>query len=201
MVATAFGRAQRGVRWSWPKLLPDVGGVRYVGVTGRFTQPDPIGIAGGLNLYGYAAGDPINRSDPFGLSADTLRIEGESAAVIEKACAARPECEAELGKFRGDSANLVIRDVAPSEMTGRCAGTSGCFLPRGAGGTWDLINLAPANLPGELSQKVLRQFAVPASMQEKFVGFHEVAHAALSLRGGYCNEYCASRWAQTLIHP
>ncbi len=26
-------------------------------------------MAGGLNLYGYAAGDPINRSDPFGLSA------------------------------------------------------------------------------------------------------------------------------------
>ncbi|HEX6910742.1 MAG TPA: RHS repeat-associated core domain-containing protein [Longimicrobium sp.] len=27
--------------------------------TGRFTQEDPIGIAGGLNVYGYAAGDPV----------------------------------------------------------------------------------------------------------------------------------------------
>jgi len=34
---------------------------------GQFTQEDPIGIAGGLNLYGYANGDPINFSDPFGL--------------------------------------------------------------------------------------------------------------------------------------
>ena len=34
---------------------------------GLYTQQDPIGIAGGLNLYGYAAGDPINFSDPFGL--------------------------------------------------------------------------------------------------------------------------------------
>jgi len=25
-------------------------------------------LAGGLNLYGYAGGDPINRHDPFGLS-------------------------------------------------------------------------------------------------------------------------------------
>jgi hypothetical protein len=30
---------------------------------------DPIGIAGGLNVYGFANGDPINFSDPFGLSA------------------------------------------------------------------------------------------------------------------------------------
>jgi RHS repeat-associated protein len=34
--------------------------------TGQFTQEDPIGVAGGLNLYGFAAGDPVNLSDPFG---------------------------------------------------------------------------------------------------------------------------------------
>jgi RHS repeat-associated protein len=37
--------------------------------TGRFTQQDPIGLAGGMNLYGFAAGDPVNFSDPFGLRA------------------------------------------------------------------------------------------------------------------------------------
>ena len=40
---------------------------QYDGEGGRFTQEDPIGIAGGLNLYGYANGDPVNFSDPFGL--------------------------------------------------------------------------------------------------------------------------------------
>jgi RHS repeat-associated protein len=35
--------------------------------TGRFTQEDPIGLAGGLNLYGFAQGDPVNFGDPFGL--------------------------------------------------------------------------------------------------------------------------------------
>jgi RHS repeat-associated protein len=37
--------------------------------SGRFTQEDPIGLAGGLNLYGFANGDPVSYSDPYGLCA------------------------------------------------------------------------------------------------------------------------------------
>lgn len=39
----------------------------YDPVTGRFTQEDPTGVAGGANLYGFADGDPLNLQDPFGL--------------------------------------------------------------------------------------------------------------------------------------
>ncbi|MDX2185176.1 MAG: colicin E5-related ribonuclease [Gemmatimonadaceae bacterium] len=39
----------------------------YDPATGRFLQPDPIGLAGGGNRYGYAGGDPVNFADPFGL--------------------------------------------------------------------------------------------------------------------------------------
>ena len=35
--------------------------------TGRFTQEDPAGLAGGTNAYGFAGGDPVNYDDPFGL--------------------------------------------------------------------------------------------------------------------------------------
>jgi RHS repeat-associated protein len=39
----------------------------YDPASGRFTQEDPIGLAGGLNAYGFADGDPVNFSDPLGL--------------------------------------------------------------------------------------------------------------------------------------
>ncbi|MGE3527194.1 MAG: RHS repeat-associated core domain-containing protein [Gemmatimonadales bacterium] len=35
--------------------------------TGRWTQEDPIGVAGGVNLYQYAGNDPVGFTDPFGL--------------------------------------------------------------------------------------------------------------------------------------
>ena len=39
----------------------------YDPTAGRFTQEDPAGLAGGVNLYGYAGADPANNPDPFGL--------------------------------------------------------------------------------------------------------------------------------------
>ena len=51
---TAMGLEYRRNRYYDPK-------------SGRFTQEDPIGLGGGLNLYGFGGGDPVNYSDPLGL--------------------------------------------------------------------------------------------------------------------------------------
>ncbi|HEX5179804.1 MAG TPA: RHS repeat-associated core domain-containing protein, partial [Gemmatimonadaceae bacterium] len=56
----------------------------YDPVAGRFTQEDPLGLAGGLNSYGFASGDPADFSDPFGL---TCKVEGN----CDQSDAAGPE--------------------------------------------------------------------------------------------------------------
>jgi hypothetical protein len=35
--------------------------------TGRYISADPIGLAGGINLYSYTRNDPVNAVDPLGL--------------------------------------------------------------------------------------------------------------------------------------
>jgi RHS repeat-associated protein len=49
----------------------------YDPTSGQFTQEDPIGLAGGLNVFGFANGDPVSYSDPFGLCA----IKGAAASA------------------------------------------------------------------------------------------------------------------------
>ena len=68
---TAMGLEYRRNRYYDPK-------------SGRFTQEDPIGLGGGLNLYGFGGGDPVNYSDPFGLCPPKDKNNQDCAWMHEK---------------------------------------------------------------------------------------------------------------------
>jgi RHS repeat-associated protein len=43
---------------------------------GRFLQPDPIGYGDGMNMYTYVKGDPVNFTDPSGLTSGGICFGG-----------------------------------------------------------------------------------------------------------------------------
>jgi RHS repeat-associated protein len=53
----------------------------YDPATGRYLETDPIGQAGGLNVFAYVESDPINNSDPEGLQAVPMGVALPSAAA------------------------------------------------------------------------------------------------------------------------
>lgn len=81
---------ESGLHYNWNRY--------YDPQVGRYTQPDPIGLQGGINSYGYVAGNPMSFVDPMGL--DRWGAEGGRGIVYTQMDLGRT---AYYDAFSGDS--------------------------------------------------------------------------------------------------
>jgi RHS repeat-associated protein len=80
----------------------------YDPATGQFTQADPIGLAGGLNEFSFADGDPVTYGDPYGLTSDECCRNDASPQQIRQEVA-MVRAGAAIGRSRGSQGSRVIQ--------------------------------------------------------------------------------------------
>lgn len=102
--------------------------------TGRFTQEDPIGLAGGLNLYGFANGDPINFSDPFGLK---IECNGQGCALwnrLVRLAAEGMRSDDRRTRFYAGELNKLLTTAWESKATYRITAKDMLIMDKVTGG-------------------------------------------------------------------
>ena len=127
---------------------------------GRFTQEDPIGLAGGINLYGFADADPVSYADPYGLSAEEccrFGFEGDPRTV---------EREVEYAQ----SASRSERIVAGGLLAGAVVATFPQLVPAigaGARRLWRSVRGVADDVSGQFGAKTdAREFVAQLSLPD-----------------------------------
>jgi hypothetical protein len=129
--------------------------------SGQFTQADPIGIAGGMNAFGFAGGDPLNYSDPFGLCPEWFDHK---------------PCNVSFAGFTLSASWLTANySVSAGEYGGQ--GETGIYLSRAVGG-------GKGTIPGKSKGSWLPSLGVTVDKGEAeslsaLEGPGEQAHASL----------------------
>ncbi|MDR3468688.1 MAG: RHS repeat-associated core domain-containing protein [Xanthobacteraceae bacterium] len=120
----------------------------YSPALGRFLQADPIGSAGGINLYVYVGNDPLNWTDPFGLTPDSPK-----GAVVSDASPDPVQAGDQFAQAGGATSAYLL----PQNILFPClVSTEGC-AGTGGGGRGTSSSAAEAEVSGTALARSLGQ--------------------------------------------
>jgi RHS repeat-associated protein len=116
-------------RWATPGGIDTISTFRsrqYDPGTGKWLQEDPMGVAGGVNLYGYNGNDPNSFGDPFGLVSDTLQIDKAAMKDVAQCRARSTLCDNNFTAMEKSSVVYKVQrlDKKDQMLSLKCA--SGC---------------------------------------------------------------------------
>jgi RHS repeat-associated protein len=207
---TAYGAADASVK-NTPGYngLESSGGLVYMRNrwydpnSGRFTQEDPIGYAGGINLYAYAGNDPVTFSDPFGLkvcfagsqfardslaqhtkdATDTEFSVGKDGCIENGSVTARGAELSSAGELLQDYANSSSKDI---NMFFGSGGSKMVSYDRSTGSAGIRIDKNDIGSPGVYRYLAYKRgsgcYGTEASSPGSVVA-HELGHVADRQRG------------------
>jgi hypothetical protein len=90
-------------------------------------------LAGGLNLYGYGAGDPVNNSDPFGVCDQKKgEVEGANGACFSVPAAVGMLVSASVSAIGGGL--RMLRSATAARQAAAAEGAGGGVAAAGAAG-------------------------------------------------------------------
>ena len=130
----------------------------YEPETGRYVSPDPIGLAGGINTYGYVASNPMGFTDPT----------GEAIPAIIAACAGNPACAAAVSAGIGALSGAAI-DIASQLFSNdgnlQCIDKNSVTLSAGIGA----IPLGAIGAIGAVGSKFLGNKIIQSATETKWI--------------------------------